>query len=98
MIRQKSPAAQAVINVLRQLPQIPIQEGDLYPTEELSAEEITEVTRYLNANNQGLARLIKRLRSYFPRDMKFDIRMVLLTMAYVIANSQNGQEQPRKLH
>ena len=103
-IRQKSLRAKQVIEVLDCLPDItcPEDEETITITELLTPDEITEVTRYLNAYKPGWAKLIRRCRRQFPRKEKFPIRGILIQEAYetaraIMANNNANNSKVRKL-
>ena len=83
MVNQRSPQAEQVIKILGGLPQISFSGDDI--TKLLTAPEITEIIRYLENENPGMAELIRDSQRQFSREDKFAVRQILLGMACAIA-------------
>ena len=90
-----------VINVLRDLGVVsfdPDDTKDLDLILSLTAQDITDIKRWLEDNNPGAAKLIYELRRSLPKSLKFDIRMVMIGILYFATKQRlsNGPP-PRKL-
>lgn len=93
-IRQKSSRARRVIEIIDRLPEVSMS---LYDDliRDLTPEEITQITRRLNANHPEFAELLRESHRLFPRDWKFDIRQIVL--GAVVASAGDCRSKLRKL-